>query len=368
MTQQVTPARPCPGSCNKKWRAAEKVAAQRAWSAVHHLRPLSRRDVEIIEHPEPVSMGDPIWCTWCSAAIADAIWRLIELAAGLWAVGHDSSPGPRVVRVVSRETHYGYAVAADTMLGRVSRGGPALPKTVIGFTEKYSCRHSARIIGDRLPPAQVRKCWQCSMGELPDSGRLVPPPPSARAASGGVAGSPALSPSLLAVDELVAWAIAAEDYLRTQRLDPRSDRRVVAVTRSVPVPNVGHFPSWVEITEERALTAAEVVRSSSSRGSTSLAKSSDNLSAAVRYLASHHDELLATPRAAELGLEVLGLERRAERQSGMENPPTRLGTACPTCDHRALWARATDRWARCRNCGAYTSMEFVHTVAAIHGT
>lgn len=341
---------PCPGSCNRKWRMAELQADVCVRAAVEAVRPLSHRDVELVEHSERMTPGDPVWCAWCSAAISDAIWRIIELAFELWAVGHDGEPSSTVV-VVNRRVHYGYATTPDAVVARASRGAAPPERVVIGYTETLSCRHTIRRYSATVPKDGVRSCWRCAIETPGGLGQLMPSAagPSAPAGKGAVKGSPSLSPSLMAVDELVAWVVSVEDYLREELDDPRPVTRVTGRDGG-----------------RRPLTTEELMIVSSRKPIADSA-SNEKMTTAVHYLHAHHEELMRTPRAEEIGREILRLERRAGRQAGSESMPSRLPVPCPSCDRRALWARPGAAYAKCRNCGAVSSMDHAHLVAAIHG-
>jgi ribosomal protein S27E len=287
---------------------------------VQRLRPLTDADREVIDHDVPMVLADPAWCQWCSADIKEAIWGIPDLVAGLWAAGHEPGDGalrvvvgPRCVEVLDRPR-----VRPD-----LAQGPPRY-----AVTERLSCGHTTTRVVDVVAPAgfTARVCWRCRLADPGASGRLMPAGEAARHTR-SVPGSPALSPSWLAVEELISWVGETEDYLRAR---------------------LGHPPSprdwWVgdETARTRTMTAS------------------------VRYLAEWHNHLLETRHAVEIGQRVLHLRHRAVKAAGLDRAE-RLRVPCPVCDRRALWREYSAIYARCRSCGTVKLLEDVDYLAAVTG-
>ena len=65
----------CPGTCNRAWVAAERIAFDEAKSR--------RPRVELINHGVPMIPAAPVWCRECQTAITDTIGKFPDLCAGL---------------------------------------------------------------------------------------------------------------------------------------------------------------------------------------------------------------------------------------------------------------------------------------------
>lgn len=311
MTSRVArQPKPCPGQCNGDWREAEAKAGrlQARLDAKGRTRYL-QREVEILVHGiEPVA-GEPVWCRECSSQIYLELCRLPELAVALWQVGHTGEQC-RPMRVVQmRCLTHGPAVPSD----------PSSARVVVGYTELLSCGHLlTRVRGSEPPPGFTpRMCLQCALEDPGDSGRLVAVAAPAARRSASRPGSPALSSSWLAVEELVDWVCRTEDYLRARRGDGASS-----------------VDWWTGdySTRHRAMTLA------------------------LGYLARHIEDLLATPHAAAIGHELLGLASRARAASGTAGGQ-RLARPCPVCDQRSLWWDFLSATAHCRSCKADTVID-----------
>lgn len=277
MRSEIPLQRECPGECNRNYRSRPGAFV-------------------------PV-MGEPVWCESCAERIADAIGALPDLAAALWAIGHDEG-GTVLSEVVERN------VTRDFI-------GP-LPR-VIHVRELLACKHRVPTVTvhsrEAIPvEARVRPCWQCAI-DLPGvDGRLAPVSAAARR-SPRLLGSPAGSPSYLAVDEVVAWAVSTTDYLKARL--PHS---------TTPTPE--------------------------GRGADD-AHRANVLTHCARYLVEWVHHLLATPHARAIGREALDLERRAERAAGIDRQPDQPVPVipCPSCDLIALTRSGRDLRVRCRSCG-----------------
>lgn len=275
MRSEIPMQAECPGECNRNRRA----------------RPAAF---------EPV-MGEPVWCESCASRIADAIASLPDLAAGLWAIGHDEG-GSVWQEVVDRD---------------IDARGP--DPVVIHVRERLACGHRMPTVtvGSRtaIPDeARIRPCWQCAI-DLPGAdGRLAPVTVAARKSPRSL-GSPAGSASYLAVDEVVSWAVNTTDYLKARLPGEHTDT-----------------PSG-RSASDRARAAA--------------------LSECCRFLTEWIHHLLATPHARAIGREVLDLERRAERSAGIDRQPDEAVplVPCPSCDLVALVRTGRDLRVRCRSCG-----------------
>lgn len=261
---------------------------------------------------EPV-LGEPVWCQACVEDIARAIGALPDLAADLWDLGHWTVDPDQPV--VSRRV--GQTVVSVVV--------PFAPVYRFDLVEALACGHrwptrsAAR--EDLLPaPATTRHCWQCALDDPGADGRLAPVPTAGRRGP-RLVGSPAGSPSYLAVDELVSWATRTLNYLRG--LMP-----------------AGSGPdSYVDVRR-----ATDHVRGAA-------------LSTTCSVLVEWCYYLLATPRAKTIGREALDLERRARRGAGVDTPhPTPLpGVPCPKCDLVALKRAGHDPdLILCSSCGLIT--------------
>lgn len=297
MRSAVPETQVCPGSCNREHRADPEGVAP-VW-------------------------GEPVWCQSCVEAITSAISALPDLAADLWDIGHWS--GDPVQRVVERTVEVRDVVVPFAV---DDEGDPVL-RTQALLRERLECRHrQPTVIRDRvedLPaPAETRMCWQCAIDDPGADGRVMPAPAAARKGP-RLAGSPAGSPSYLAIDELIMWATRQVDYLKA-RLPHGS---------SVPAPDplVGH-----DAARSRALSTS------------------------CGFLVEWVYHLLATPHARAIGREALDLERRARRAAGVDHPPpTALpGVPCPSCDLVSLRRAGHDPdLIMCASCGAFTNDEAI---------
>lgn len=284
MRSEIPHQAECPGECNRNRRARPDAF-------------------------DPI-MGEPVWCDACARRIADAIGDLPDVAAGLWAIGHDEV-GTVWQEVIDRE------------VDELHRFVGALP-AVIHVREVLACGHRVPTVTVRsremIPAeARIRPCWQCAL-DLPGAdGRLAPASATARR-SPRVLGSPAGSPSYLAVDEVVSWAVSTTDYLKA-RLPGQHSATPSAKTAS-------------DEARARALTQCSAFL--------------------VEWI--HH--LLATPHARAIGREAIDLERRARRSAGIDSPPDEQlpGVPCPGCDLVALKRRGRDpEQIVCTSCGRHTT-------------
>lgn len=275
MRSEIPMQAECPGECNRNHRARPSAF-------------------------EPV-MGEPVWCESCALRIADAIAALPDLAAGLWAIGHDEG-GTVWQEVVDRD---------------IDTRGPN--PIVIHVRERLACGHRLPTVTvtDRVAipdEARIRPCWQCAI-DLPGAdGRLAPVTAAARRSPRAL-GSPAGSASYLAVDEVVSWAVSTTDYLKA---------RLPGQHTATPSGRAG---------DDSARAAA--------------------LTECCRFLAEWIHHLLATPHARAIGREVLDLERRSERAAGVDRQPDEAVplVPCPSCDLVALVRSGRDLRVRCRSCG-----------------
>ncbi|WP_435199550.1 hypothetical protein [Janibacter sp. GS2] len=283
MRSEIPRQAECPGECNRNHRARPGAF-------------------------DPV-MGEPVWCDACAQRIADAIAGLPDLAAGLWAIGHD-------------EAGTIWQEVTDRQIEELCQRGVALP-VVIHIREVLACGHRVPTVtvrsGNLIPDAaRVRPCWQCAI-DLPGvDGRLAPVSAAARR-SPRILGSPAGSPSYLAVDEVVSWAVSTTDYLKAR----------------LPGEHSG-IPSSTSANDEARAVA---------------------LTQCARFLVEWVHHLLATPHARAIGREVLDLQRRAERAAGIDRQPDQPVpvTPCPACDLIALSRSGRDLRVRCRSCGCLVS-------------
>lgn len=119
-----------------------------------------------------------------------------------------------------------------------------------------------------------------------------------------VDGAPSPSPAWDMVDEVIRWAMAAEDRLRA---------------------HLGHASRAGE--SHRVLTDA------------------------VRYLTGHATPWLCSPAAVDDGRTALLLGRRATVASGIDELEHRMdGVFCPACDRKALVRRDGADYVECRAC------------------
>lgn len=301
---------PCPGPCNSAWRRRESrlpPTDERAWWSRSWHPVAARAGTWLDATARP---GAPVWCRSCGQRVTDALRRLPELAAALWAVGHDPvrSPVQRVVDVSVR--------AAPTR--RPARW----------VREHLACGHSrpSRLIeglGPDQVPFAVRDCVQCAIDDPGGDGRLMPPEAPVRRRP-GLRGSPAGSPSWLEVEEIAQAVWQAEQYLRWE-LGHSTDER-----------QPGQRPSWYDGVPAVS-TGAQYVLNQRADDGTPL--------------------VLAMPGAAELLERLLGLARSATRRAGMETEHRMPGVPCPSCDRAALVRPVGEEWARCRACGATASLQ-----------
>lgn len=282
MLSEIPRQAECPGDCNRNYRS----------------RPGSF---------DPV-MGEPVWCDSCAARIAEAIGELPDLAAALWAIGHDEG-GTVFSEVVERD------------VDEVQGWGKTL---VIHVREMLACGHRVPTVTahskDAIPEeARVRPCWQCAL-DLPGAdGRLAPVSAAARR-SPRLLGSPAGSPSYLAIDEVVSWAVSTTDYLKAR------------------------------LPGEQSATPSARTSSDTARA--------EALTVCARFLVEWVHHLLATPHARAIGKEALDLERRARRSAGIDSQPDEQlpGVPCPGCDLVALRRRGRDpEQIVCASCGLRTT-------------
>ena len=319
--------RPCPGDCNRVWRRADRAAAARVREVLAAVRPLTEDDVRVIEHGHAFQAGDPVWCEACTHHIDRAIWSVPELVFALWEVGHGDGDVPlRVVESRSVRTLKDPRVRRPSLSAEAAVSLPL----VYAVTESLTCGHTlTRRLGREPSPRQlaefgVRSCLVCRLEALPDSGKLAPAERLARRTA-GLPGSPAGSPSWLAIEELLAWVGRTEDYLRARIGDPPSG-----------------LDWWRGGARDRNKAMA----------------------ASVRYLAGHLEQLLATRHADQIGREIVQLTRRTTRSAGLDDT-TRLHTPCPRCDRRSLMRRFGDEVARCRSCGLVKTLEDLDYLATL---
>lgn len=71
---------PCPGSCNREWRAAEARAQDELANSSAAARPPS---AELVHHDVKRTEGDPVWCEECRGWITEALWKIPTLASSL---------------------------------------------------------------------------------------------------------------------------------------------------------------------------------------------------------------------------------------------------------------------------------------------
>lgn len=124
-----------------------------------------------------------------------------------------------------------------------------------------------------------------------------------------VKGSPSLSPSWDAVDEIVSWAAGVEDKVRA---------RLGVAAREADW--------WTGTTQHRATC----------------------LSTSVLWILAR-PEAWSLPEADQWGHEVLRIDKRGEKLSGRDELVHHLGT-CPTCDRRALIRIDGEDVVHCQAC------------------
>lgn len=274
-------------ACSATWARTEAAAHREAHNAARLGRPPA---FEVLDHEEAPAYQRPHWCPTCSEEIVEAIAQLPDLAAGLYAAGHD--PAPRTVRMVK----------ARVLLSAPSEG-PAW------WREYLDCKHSLTV---RLDPATqwpaVRTCPECEFTSTAVGvGRI-----SAGAQTDGSKGKgsrkanpSSLSPSWESVEELMAWAGTTAARLRVR---------------------LRHSPG-----REWEVAHAEV-------------------STTVKYLLEWSPALLASDMAREVGAEVVRLVTKAGRGAGVDELVHRLGTRCPHCKTKGLERKDGDDKVTCRRC------------------
>jgi len=116
---------------------------------------------------------------------------------------------------------------------------------------------------------------------------------------------PTNSPAWDQADEVIRWAVCAEDDLRAR------------------IGDLGRGPRpW------------------------------RTLSSAVWYLTSHATPLLSSPDAVSIGFDVLRMSRRLELVTGMDKPIHKVPGECMVCDRRSLQRKDGDDLVKCKACGA----------------
>lgn len=177
---------------------------------------------------------------------------------------------------------------------------------------------------DRLP----NLAGELALRGVADGGRLAAAGEAGRATRAKVTGSPSGSPAWDAADELIEWAWATEDRLRAHLCHSRAVRAVRL-----------HGSGAVRVL---------------------------NLGGSVGYLREWVSALLSAPFADEVGQQVLGLVRRAERAAGLDRLVHHLPVPCPTCDVRALVREDGADQVDCGACGrVWTEDEYRRLVVVV---
>lgn len=282
-------------SCSVDWARAEAAAHVEVHKAARRgVAP----DFNVLDHEQAPAYARPHWCPSCSEKIVEAIAKLPDLAAGLYAAGHD--PEPMTLRVVRARVPLGSSRPVDFI-------GPTWPSW---WREYLDCKHSLTV---RLDPVddpatqwpRIRRCPECEYtSTAAGMGRI-----SAGAQTDGSkgkgtrAGASSVSPSWESVEEVVAWAgtTAARLSLRLH-----------------------HSNRWARNTE---------------------------LSTLVHYLLEWSDRLLASDIAREVGAEVVRLVEKAGRGAGVDELVHRLPARCPHCKRRGLQRKDGEEKVSCRACG-----------------
>lgn len=170
--------------------------------------------------------------------------------------------------------------------------------------------------GDRIRQAITALptlAGELALRGISDAGKLAATGEAGRATHAKVTGSPSGSPAWDAADEIIEWARATEDALRSHLNHSRAVRAV-------------------------RLHGSSVVRIL-------------NLGGSIDYLRAWVSALLAAPFAEAAGREALELARRAERAAGFDRLVHRLPAPCPSCDALTLTREDGSDQVECRACG-----------------
>lgn len=87
------------------------------------------------------------------------------------------------------------------------------------------------------------------------------------------------------------------------------------------------------------------------------------LGAAVTYLTSHGTALLSCPDAHSIGFDALRLSRRLIQVTGTDRLVHRLPGTCMVCKRRSLQRKDGDDLVKCRACGATWDVEYYNFLA-----
>jgi len=122
---------------------------------------------------------------------------------------------------------------------------------------------------------------------------------------------PTNSPAWDQADEIIRWAVCAEDDLRAR------------------IGDMGRGPRpWRD------------------------------LGSAVAYLTLHATPLLSCPDAVSIGFDVLRMSRRLTKVTGMDKPIHKVPGECMVCDRRSLQRCDGDDLVKCKACGACWDFEY----------
>ena len=176
--------------------------------------------------------------------------------------------------------------------GLINHGVPMVP------AEPVWCRACQAVIVDAIA-AFPNLCKGLTPGDL-NTGRDVNTGPHTAAIV-----PPTNSPAWDQADEIIRWAVCAEDDLRAR------------------IGDLGRGPRpW------------------------------RTLSSAVWYLTAHATPLLSSPDAVSIGFDVLRMNRRLVQVTGSDRLIHRLPGACMVCDRRSLQRTDGDDLVKCKACGA----------------
>jgi len=122
---------------------------------------------------------------------------------------------------------------------------------------------------------------------------------------------PTNSPAWDQADEIIRWAVNAEDNLRAR------------------IGDLGRGPRpWRD------------------------------LGSAVYYLTAHATPLLSCPDAVSIGFDVLRMSRRLTKVTGTDKPIHKVPGECMVCDRRSLQRSDGDDLVKCKACGACWDFEY----------